>query len=141
MIGRTPFFALPGNPASAYLGFELFMRPAILKMAGHTQLRRPVQSAILGHDIQKSPGLRYFMRGTVCQQVIKRDTQDLIGVPEQEKQDTCHVVRVTENQSNTLLSSFHKANCLLVLPEEEADLRTGAVINCIRLDVEERVKI
>jgi len=122
-IGGTPFFGLPGNPASAYLGFELFIRPAILKMAGHTLLRRPVQSAVLEHDIKKRLGLRYFMRGEV----------DLV--------DGQAVVRLVGNQSSALLSSLHKANCLLVLPEEKTQLNAGCTIDCIRLDIEEGVKV
>ncbi|MCL2746558.1 MAG: molybdopterin molybdotransferase MoeA, partial [Coriobacteriia bacterium] len=120
MIGGVPFFGLPGNPASAYLGFELFVRPAILKMAGHTQLKRPVQTATLSHDIKKRPGLRYFMRGKV---------------------DSTSTVWATGNQSSALLGSLHEANCLLVLPEKDTHLKAGTTIKCVRLDIAEGVKL
>jgi len=123
LIEDTPFFGLPGNPASAYLGFELFVRPAILKMSGHTRLKRPVQTAKLEHDINKRLGLRYFMRGIV------------------EPIDGQAVVRLSGDQSSALLTSLHRANCLLVLPEEETQLKAGSSITCIRLDIDERVEI
>jgi molybdopterin molybdotransferase len=40
-LNGKPVFALPGNPVSAMVGFELFVRPAILKMTGHTSIFRP----------------------------------------------------------------------------------------------------
>jgi molybdopterin molybdotransferase len=43
--GALPVFALPGNPVSAMVTFELFVRPAILKAAGHSRLERPVITA------------------------------------------------------------------------------------------------
>jgi len=42
-----PVFALPGNPVAAMVTFELFVRPAMLKMMGHTRLFRPVVKATL----------------------------------------------------------------------------------------------
>ena len=43
--GALAAFALPGNPVSAMVTFELFVRPAILRMAGHTRLHRPTVTA------------------------------------------------------------------------------------------------
>ena len=40
-IEGKPFFGLPGNPVSVFVSFELFVRPAILKMMGRTTLGRP----------------------------------------------------------------------------------------------------
>ncbi len=42
-----PIITLPGNPVSAYISFEAFVRPAIRKMRGLTQLQRPQHTAIL----------------------------------------------------------------------------------------------
>src|SRR5207237_665951 len=46
-IGDTLFFGLPGNPVSAMVTFELFVRPALWKMAGRTELERPQVQATL----------------------------------------------------------------------------------------------
>ena len=40
-VEGKPFFGLPGNPVSVFVSFELFVRPAILKMMGRTALGRP----------------------------------------------------------------------------------------------------
>src|SRR5207245_127986 len=58
--GAVPIFGLPGNPVSALLTFELFVRPALLRMAGHTKLQRPRATAKLQGRIEKPSGLRMF---------------------------------------------------------------------------------
>ena len=138
MIGDTPFFGLPGNPASAYLGFELFIRPAILKMAGHTQLQRPVQQAVLAHDIKKRQGLRYFMRGRLGSCDGSKDCACGGKLADSELR---RCVQLSGNQSSALLSSLHKGNCLLVLPEEETLVKAGSIIDCIRLDIAEGTEL
>ena len=40
-VGDTPIYGLPGNPVSAMVTFELFVRPALRRMAGHASLERP----------------------------------------------------------------------------------------------------
>ena len=44
-IEGKPYFGLPGNPVSVFVSFELFVRPAMLKMMGRTQLSRPEVTA------------------------------------------------------------------------------------------------
>ncbi|MDC0723404.1 molybdopterin molybdotransferase MoeA [Nannocystis bainbridge] len=46
-LGDTLVFALPGNPASTYVGFELFTRPALRRLGGHLQVERPRRRVIL----------------------------------------------------------------------------------------------
>ena len=58
----VPFFGLPGNPTSAFVGFELFVRPALRTMLGHRELRRPVVTARLAEEIRKRPGRTHFVR-------------------------------------------------------------------------------
>ena len=43
---RTPVFGLPGNPVSSMVSFELFARPALRKMMGHTAIDRPTVRAV-----------------------------------------------------------------------------------------------
>jgi molybdopterin molybdotransferase len=135
-IEGIPFFGLPGNPASAYLGFELFVRPAILKMMGHTQLKRPVQKARLAHDIKKRPGLRYFMRGIIDSAETQDPGKFSAGTDAEAQR---YSVRLSGDQSSALLGSLRASNCLIVLPEEEEYVQAGSVLTCIRLDIEEAV--
>ncbi|HEX9400744.1 MAG TPA: gephyrin-like molybdotransferase Glp, partial [Anaeromyxobacter sp.] len=48
--GAKPVFSLPGNPVSTLLTFDQFVRPALLKMMGHTELLRPLVRAVLQDD-------------------------------------------------------------------------------------------
>jgi molybdopterin molybdotransferase len=47
ILEGKPVFALPGNPAAAMISFEVFVRPAVLKMTGRTRLFRPTVTAAL----------------------------------------------------------------------------------------------
>jgi len=95
--GAVPIFGLPGNPVSALLTFEVFVRPALLKMAGRTKLHRPRVQARLLDRIDKPTGLRMFARGIY-----------------DEAEGT---VRSTGPQGSGILRSMSLANSLIDLPE------------------------
>jgi molybdopterin molybdotransferase len=61
-VGQTPFLGLPGNPVSAHVCFEQFVRPAIRKMRGCRHLLRPTIRARLTETITKRPGRLHFVR-------------------------------------------------------------------------------
>lgn len=119
-IGETPFFGLPGNPTSTMVGFEMFVRPAIRKMAGFTALARPRVVATLAHDTRKKPDRRYFLRGRLTRSPEGGYTAAIAG-----------------NQSSALLTAMHRGNCLISLPEGESFIVAGTEVVCIRLDIEE----
>ena len=50
-MNECMFFGLPGNPVSALVTFEIFVRPALLKMMGHTRWFKPIRTAILEHPL------------------------------------------------------------------------------------------
>ena len=60
----TPIFTLPGNPVSAFVSFEVFVRPAIRRMLGVEPLHRPMVSAECTESVDSRPGLRQFLRGS-----------------------------------------------------------------------------
>jgi molybdopterin molybdotransferase len=121
-IGGTPFFGLPGNPTSTTVGFELFVRPAMRKMAGFTALDRPTVEAVLAHDVKKKSDRRYFLRGRV--------TKTADG----------YSAALSGSQSSAMLTSMHRANCLVSLAEGESFYSAGSVVTCIRLDIEEGIQ-
>lgn len=123
VINGVPFFGLPGNPTSTYVGFEMFVRPAIRHMTGHTKLDRPVVSARLTHDVRKKPDRRYFMRGIVSR-----------------GQDGLEVL-LAGSQSSALLTAAHRGNCFVVLPEGEREFAAGQIVNCMRLDMDEGIEL
>lgn len=65
LLGGKPYLGLSGNPAAAYVGFEMLARPAIRKMHGFAEGTRPVQQAILTHGVKKRQDRRFFDRATV----------------------------------------------------------------------------
>jgi molybdopterin molybdotransferase len=118
-IGAVPLFGLPGNPTSTYVGFEIFVRPALRKMQGFSALDRPVTDAVLGHEVKKKQDRRYYLRGKV------------------EKQGDSYVASLSGSQSSALLTAAHLGNCFIVLPEGEGIFAAGSPVKCVRLDQEE----
>lgn len=92
ILEGKPVFALPGNPAAAMISFEVFVRPAVLKMTGRTRLFRPTVTAALTEPIAN--------RG---------DRPHLIRVRVVARQDG-YVASATGNQSSARLSSLTEAN-------------------------------
>lgn len=102
--GRVPVFGLPGNPVSAMVGFEEFVRPALLRLQGHCRPFRPVSEAVLGEEagpVKGKVGRLEFIR---CR--VKRDVGGGLRVVS------------TKKQGSGLLKTLVEANALLVLPEE-----------------------
>jgi molybdopterin molybdotransferase len=60
--GTTPVFSLPGNPVSAMITFEEFVRPALLKMQGHHRVLRPLFKVVLREELRKKPGKVQIVR-------------------------------------------------------------------------------
>ncbi|MBC7293130.1 MAG: hypothetical protein H5T84_03290 [Thermoleophilia bacterium] len=60
--GQTLVFGLPGNPVSAMVSFELFVRPALLKLMGYRRVVRPVYRAVVEENIANSDDRTYVVR-------------------------------------------------------------------------------
>ncbi|MCX7855408.1 MAG: molybdopterin molybdotransferase MoeA [Anaerolineae bacterium] len=97
-VRGRPCFALPGNPVSALVSFELYVRPALRRMAGHTRLRRPEMSVRLRHPVRPDPVRTEFVRA-----VVERDGDGWWA-------------RTTGAQASSRLLSMLGANALLRVP-------------------------
>ncbi|MBU6242343.1 MAG: molybdopterin molybdotransferase MoeA, partial [Acidobacteria bacterium] len=65
-LNGTPIFGLPGNPVSSFVSFELFARPALRKMAGHSQPQRPLVNVTAAAAFKRKPdGKEHFARAVV----------------------------------------------------------------------------
>jgi len=115
-LGDVPTVGLPGNPVSSMVSFELFIRPAILKMLGHEKLFRRTVRACLGEEIVKKKGIRHFIRAR-----IRREGED-------------YAVVTTGEQGSGILKSMVRANGLIVLPEEATVARAGDMVTVQFLD-------
>ncbi len=93
-----PIFGLPGNPVSSLVVFELFVRPALLKMAGHRALLRPTFKAVLSESITNRDGRVNYMRA-----ILKAS-------------DGQYTAETTGPQGSGILHSLVLANGLITIP-------------------------
>ena len=105
-----PFIGLPGNPVSAYIGFEVFVRLAILKMSGASNLVRPVQSMKILDEIE-SDGRESYLRAVAAHQ------------------DGKWTAHLTGHQGSGNLRSLVQANALLLVPSGVKSLPIGSEVN------------
>jgi molybdopterin molybdotransferase len=116
VLGAIPWIGLPGNPVSTMVTFELFVRPAIRKMAGHTRPFRRSTPVRLAEPISLKPKLQHFLRAVVT---------DGPNGPE---------ARLTGPQGSGILTSMALANALLVIPEGQFETPAGATVQALHLD-------
>lgn len=111
-------FGLPGNPVSAMMTFEQFVRPVLLKLAGATRLHRPLVRATLGEELRKKAGRLHFVRVA-----LERDGEGWVA-------------RSTGNQSSGVLRSMLLAQGILVFPADATRLAAGADVTVQVIDAE-----
>ncbi len=105
-----PFFGLPGNPVSAFIGFEVFVRPAIERLSGCRCGARPIQKVLLDEAIE-SDGRESYLRAVVS---------DVNGQLR---------ARLTGHQGSGNLLSLVQANALLIIPSGVKSLPPGASVD------------
>lgn len=117
VVDGRPWIGLAGNPVSAMVTFELYVRPAILKMSGHTRLFPLPSRVVLEEPVAVSGDLTHFLRVVLT----PRDGR-------------LHA-RLTGTQSSGALMSMARANALLIVPEGRREYREGEELNAIPLGV------
>ncbi|MBN1484660.1 MAG: molybdopterin molybdotransferase MoeA [Chloroflexia bacterium] len=116
--GGLPLLALPGNPASALVAFELLGRPALLHLQGQRALRKPEVTALLQEDVGAHQHAPRYLRALV--------QQDETGG---------FSARLTGPQGTAMLSSMARANALLVIPETAYPrVPAGSSVRALMLD-------
>ena len=116
ILGEVPWIGLPGNPVSTMVTYELFVRPAIRKMMGHSLAFRRSVPVRMAEPILLKPKLQHFLRGVV--------TEGPQG-PE---------ARLTGPQGSGILTSMVRANALLVIPEGQHETPVGAMVQALILN-------
>jgi molybdopterin molybdotransferase len=109
-IEGKPYFGLPGNPVSVFVSFEVFVRPAILKMMGRTQLFRPEVTATLAEDVVGPKGKLQFARVRLA-----RTDDGWIATP-------------TGARGSNLISTVVRANGLAMVPAGTAVAPAGSEV-------------
>jgi len=115
-IKGVPHLGLPGNPVSTMVTFELFARPAILKMMGKKNLAKPTVEAVIEDAIVNTDGRRIFVRAVV------------------EKRGEQYFARITGPQGSGILTSMTLANGLVIVPEDKAGVEKGDLVQAMMLD-------
>jgi molybdopterin molybdotransferase len=108
-------FGLPGFPVSSLVTFEVFVRPAVLKLGGASQVLRPRVLVQLGHQIRPDAVRVEYQRATVTWEVDR------------------FVARTTGLQSSSRLMSIVGANALLELEPSSESLPEGTMVQALLL--------
>ncbi|MFI1958785.1 gephyrin-like molybdotransferase Glp [Streptomyces althioticus] len=110
---HTPLLALPGNPVSSYVSFELFVRPAIRTLMGLRDVHRPrVRAELRAEKALTSPkGRRQFLRGRYADGVVTP-----VG-----------------GAGSHLVAALAQANALVVVPEDVEDVAPGTEVEVVLL--------
>jgi len=120
MLDARPWFGLPGNPGSALVTFELFVRPALRRMGAQHELFRENIAVTLGEPVTTAGGLTHFLRAVV---------------------DEANVATLTGPQGSGLLTSLVAANALLIVPHDVAYLSAGAAARALLLQTRTQLPV
>src|SRR3989441_10613981 len=115
-IAKIPLLGLPGNPVSTAVTFELFGRPVIRKMLGHTRLMRPQVEVIVADGVSDRAMRRHYVRARV------------------EWRDGHFVAQTTGNQGSNIMTSLLNANALVIVPEGGVEVHPGDRAKAIMLN-------
>jgi len=115
-IREVPLLCLPGNPVAAMISFELFARPAILKMRGYSTLEWPSVTASLRTPIERKDNCRHHLRVRLFATKSGWEAE------------------LTGDQGSGILTSLVRADGLAVLPEESAHLPAGSYVRVLLLN-------
>ncbi len=107
----TPIFTLPGNPVSAYVSFQLFVRPAASALQDFGPERLATTSAELAEPVRSPAGRRSYLRG-------------VLDAP-------AGTVAPVSGQSSHQLASLARADALIVVPESVTELPAGTTVDVL----------
>jgi len=116
LLGSTPWIGLPGNPVSAMVTFELFVRPVLRRMLGHSRLFRRPLPVVLEERVTIGARLTHFLRA-----IVNTGTDGTV------------TARLTGPQGSGILTSMSRANALLVVPEDRPVVEAGETLHALPL--------
>lgn len=105
----VPVLSLPGNPVSAQVSFEVFVRPALLASMGHPRPERPTARAAITTGLTSPAGKTQFRRGL-------------------HDPSSGQVVTPVGGPGSHLLSALALSNCLIEVPEDVTELAAGSEV-------------
>ncbi|HEX8695175.1 MAG TPA: gephyrin-like molybdotransferase Glp [Longimicrobium sp.] len=114
-LDGIPWFGLPGNPVSTMVTFELFVRPALLRMAGHARPYLPAVDVVMRDGYAARGELMHFPRVR-----LEREGDGTLSA------------RLTGAQGSGVATSMAAADALAVVPAG-AEVRPGGTVRCVVL--------
>ena len=114
-LGAIPLLALPGNPVAAFISFELFARPAILRLQGLTDYQQPTVLARLAQPIECKDGRRHYLRVRLMKTTAGLEAE------------------LTGDQGSGIVTSLVQADGLAVIPEDCDHLAAGSTVEVLLL--------
>ncbi len=117
---QTPLFTLPGNPVSAFVSFEVFVRPVLRRLAGREPVFRQPVPAVLAGPAKSTPGKREYLRAA-----LTTTAEGLVAAP-------------LTGQGSHQLATLARADGLVVVPEDVTALSTGEHVDVLVLAEGER---
>ena len=118
---HVPIFCLPGNPVSALVSFEVFVRPAIRKLLGKRSIQRATVQAAALERIESPAGVRQYRRGVLHREASGGYSVTLVGGP-----------------GSHLIAAMASANCLVVIDEEVTEVVSGSRVTVSPLLLSQR---
>ncbi len=115
-INKTLVFGLPGNPVSGIVSFEMFVRPAIIKMTGQKKENQKEVEALSEDNLDKKEGIRYFLRAKT------------------RWKEGCYVTGLAGHQGSAMLKPMSLANSLIILEENQGPVEKGTKVRVRFLD-------
>jgi molybdopterin molybdotransferase len=109
-------FGLPGNPVSALVSFETFVRPALRRMLGATPIERPRVRAATTQPLRSPAGKRSFVR-------VALDVRD-----------GAYAVTPVSGPGSHLLAGMARANALAMVPEDVEEVPAGGAVEVLVLE-------
>jgi molybdopterin molybdotransferase len=116
----VPIFTLPGNPVSAYVSFQLFVRPALAFLQGADDLSLPVVRATLAAGVRSPQGRRSYLRAVLPQGQQAPPGGEAEVVP-------------LAGQGSHQVASLGRANALIIVPEHQTRLAAGDTVDVVVL--------
>jgi molybdopterin molybdotransferase len=112
---RTPVFTLPGNPVSAFVSFQVFVRPALRALQGLPPEPLPTVRARLTEPVTSPSGLRHFLRGALTYR------------------DGDYHVSPAEGQGSHQIFSLASSNSLMVVGDDVTEVAAGDPVDVMML--------
>jgi molybdopterin molybdotransferase len=118
---ETPIFTLPGNPVSAFVSFEIFVKPALRALQGLEQLDPEAETAVAAEAFDSPAGRRQFLRGKLIRSA-------------EGGEHTVTRVSLASGSGSHLMGGLAHADCLILVPEDVTRVEPGEQVGILRLE-------